>query len=78
MRAVPEGWGALLRTRSVHTFGMRDPLGIVCMGGDFVVRRSIVVRPRRVVVDLGATWILELPGGHPLPADGSSLRILPS
>ncbi|HSG80255.1 MAG TPA: hypothetical protein VLD62_11790 [Acidimicrobiia bacterium] len=78
IRAVPRGWGVLLRTRSIHTFGMRKPLGVVALDGDLVVRRSRAVPPRRVVVDLGASWILEIPDGHPLPAVGASLRILPS
>jgi hypothetical protein len=78
IRGVPPGWGVLLRTRSVHTFGLRAPLGVVSLDDGLVVRRSAIVGPRRVVIDPGATWILELPVTRPLPGVGASLRILPA
>ena len=31
IHGVPPGWGVLLRSRSIHTFGMRAPLGVVTL-----------------------------------------------
>ena len=77
LRAVPPGCGLLMRTRSIHTFGRRDPLPAAGIGGDGVLRWARMVPPRRVVVDLRAAWIAEMPGAA-LPAPGLQLQAGPA
>ena len=63
----------MLATRSVHGFGMREPLGVVSLGPDGAVRRAGVLRPGRVFCDRRACWVIELPPGWPLPPEGMVL-----
>jgi hypothetical protein len=70
LRPRPAGRGLLLAARSVHGFGMREPLGVVSLGPDGAVRRTGVLFPARLFGDRGAGWIIELPPGRPLPPQG--------
>ncbi len=63
----------LLRTRSVHGFGLRDRLEIVMIDRAGAVTGVGCLDPRRVLVFPAATWVLELPAGHPVPAVGERL-----
>ena len=75
--AVPPGWGALLRTRSVHTIGARGPVAAFGIGGGGEVRWSRLVPVHRVVYDCNSSWIGELPPGTALPGTGTVLRVVP-
>lgn len=63
----------LLRARSVHTVGMRHPLGIVGLDRGLLVVEVRTVKPDRVVLMGSARWILELPPDRPLPKVGVTL-----
>lgn len=77
LRPVPGPIGVLLRTRSIHTFGMHAPIGVVALSSDGIVTRATVVPPHRVFVARRARWILEV-APTPLPKVGSRLLILGS
>lgn len=53
----------LLRdTRSVHTFGMRFAIGVVCLDRDLRVLHRLSVRPGRIVLPRrGVRHVLECP-----------------
>ena len=38
------------RCRSVHTFGMRSPIGVAALDRDLIVRWVGILRPRRVLL----------------------------
>jgi hypothetical protein len=71
---VPDGHGVLLRTRSVHGFGLAAPLGLVVVGPDGLVLDVRILRPGRVVWLESASLVAELPWGWPLPRRGGRLR----
>jgi len=59
--ALPSGAGLLLRTRSVHTFGMRFALDLVWLdGAGRVVRVDRTVRPCRVRACRAARAVVEM------------------
>jgi len=64
----------VLAARSVHGFGMREPLGVVSLDAAGRVRRAGVLRPGRLFWDRGAYWVIELPPGRPLPPQGMILK----
>jgi hypothetical protein len=61
----------------VHSFGMRAPLLVLTLDGEGRVRRGVLLRPGRVLVDRGAAWILELPASVRPPPVGTVLRPVP-
>jgi hypothetical protein len=73
LRPVPGPGGALLRTRSIHTFGMHAPIGVVALSNDGVVIRVAVVPPHRLFVARRARWMLEV-APTPLPEVGTRLE----
>ena len=77
IRAVPPGWGALLRTRSVHTIGRRAPVAGIGVDDRGLVRWRRVLPPRRVIPSGSASWVIEVPAGTPLPPEGRLLRVVP-
>lgn len=77
LRPRPAAAGLLLRTGSVHTIGMKFPLWAVTLSESGRVRRVVMMRPGRLLADLGARWVLELPIGHPPPRPGWRLRVVP-
>lgn len=76
LRPRPRGRRLLLRTRSVHGFGMAEELAVVGIGRDERVGAVRVLRPGRMVTIPGSRWILELPRDHPLPAVGDRVRLV--
>lgn len=66
----------VLRTRSVHTFGMDTDLLVVALDAGGRVVAADVVTPRAVRVVRGATWIIELPATAPRPDIGAELVLL--
>ena len=78
LRPRPAGRAILLRTRSVHTFGMRERLRVVTLDRNGVVLSNRVVGPRRLVWEPTASWILELDADDPGPDVGSALSLLAS
>jgi hypothetical protein len=67
----------LLQARSVHGFGMREPLGVVSLDPGGRVRRVEMLLPRRVFWDRRAGWVMELPISRPPPPPGLVLRLVP-
>jgi hypothetical protein len=63
----------LLRTRSVHGWGMAHALLAVALDGDGRVVGTSVLPPRGLVVFARAHWILELPPDVGAPAPGVAL-----
>jgi len=76
LRPRPGGRGLLLRARSVHGFGMREPLGVVSLGPGGQVRRVGALRRGRLFWDPGACWVMELPLSRPLPPRGAVLAVV--
>jgi hypothetical protein len=77
LRPLPGPFWVLLRTRSIHTFGMRIPIGVVALTSDWMVIRAAAVPPRRLFIARTARWILEV-APTPLPQVGTRLLILDS
>lgn len=65
----------LIRTRSVHGFGMDRALLIVALDADLTVIGSRVLPPNRVTVFPRARYLLEMPADIPAPELGSTLVI---
>ena len=65
--------GLILRTSSVHTFGMRDGLTAVALDKAGEVMRTARLRPQRVFTVPGARWIIELPAATAKPPVGIRL-----
>jgi uncharacterized protein len=56
-------------TRSIHTVGMRFAIAAALMDGDWVVRRVVRMRPRRLLAPRpGVRHVLEVPEGTDLRA----------
>jgi uncharacterized membrane protein (UPF0127 family) len=54
------------RARSVHTFGMREPIDVAFLDRNHRVIRVTTVPPRRIVWSLRAHHVLEVPAGSEL------------
>jgi uncharacterized protein len=67
--------GLLLeRCRSIHTFGMRDPIDVVLLDRSYRVRAVVRMVPRRLLLPrFGIRNVLEVAAGE-APAKGSRLR----
>jgi uncharacterized membrane protein (UPF0127 family) len=74
LRPYCGGRGMLFRTRSIQTFGMREPLLVVFLADDGVVLSARHVGPQSVVLERAARWVLELPAGTSPPAVGWRLH----
>jgi hypothetical protein len=68
----------LLRTGSLHTFTMREPIRLTPLGSTGRVGHSAVVKPRRVVSFPRLSWILETSLNIDGPPAGIVVRVLPS
>ena len=67
LRGMPP-WSALLlpRCSSVHTFGMRFPIGVLFLDEDFeVIGERRAVKPGRVVWQRGARAVVEFQAAEP-------------
>ncbi len=69
------GRALLFRAAVVHSFGMREVLGVIGISRYGIVVSSRVLPPRRLAILRGAFWVLELPGGEARPSLGSRLRV---
>lgn len=62
---LPPGHGVLLRTKQVHTFGMRFAIDAVYLSRAGLVLRVATMRPGRIgPLVLRARWILEMSAGE--------------
>jgi len=77
LRPRPRGAGLLLAGRSVHGWGMAEPLRVVSLDAAGRVRRVALLPPGRVFVDAGARWIIELPMPRRAPQVGMDLHVSP-
>ena len=75
LRPSPAGRALLISGCTVHSFGMRDTIGVVSIGRSGRVLSSRLVAPRTLVRFASAVWLLELPAGERPPPVGSILRI---
>ncbi len=71
----PGPFGILMRTRSIHGFGLRSAIEFVALDMAGVVTRSGILRPGRVAYCGGASWIAELPAGCPRPPVDSVVSV---
>lgn len=67
--------GVLMRTRSVHGFGMDAPFVAVALSGDMDVVDMTLIQPGQVVWFSGARFVLELPEDSMPPASGARLTM---
>jgi hypothetical protein len=77
LRHRENGKGLLLRTRSVHTLGIGETILVVTIGARGRVQRVVRLSPGRLILDLRARWIAELPVEHDPPLAGWRLRVVP-
>lgn len=75
LRHSPPDASLLLRTRSVHSFGMKRPFLAVGLYRDGTVAASRLVPPRRLVYFPGCHWVLELPAEADPPPRGTVLEV---
>ena len=66
----------LLPVRSIHTWGMRQPIRVIGIDASGVVIATAVVGPRSVVRWTAARWILEVPEEVPPPPIGHACTVL--
>jgi uncharacterized membrane protein (UPF0127 family) len=64
---TPRGSALVLRARSVHSFGQRNPIQIVGLDAGMRVVATRTLVPNRISVIPSARMILELPEGSPVP-----------
>lgn len=65
----------LLRTRSVHGFGMDRDLLVVAIDAEMRILGSRVLHPNRLLWFADARYLLEMPLGLPVPEVGTLLSI---
>lgn len=75
LRPAAGPFGLVMAGRSVHTFGMAAPLGVVFVsrGGRVLVARTVL--PGRIATCLRARLVLEVPPHVGLPAPGAVLVV---
>jgi hypothetical protein len=66
----------LLPVRSIHTWGMQEPIRAVAVDRSGIVIATVIVGPRSVVRWRDARWILEVPPGVPPPPIGHVCTVL--
>jgi uncharacterized membrane protein (UPF0127 family) len=76
MRPRPGRHGLVLGARSMHTFGMRTPIGVVAVDSTGRVVASRVVPPRRVWTVRSAAAMIEVAAAGGLPKPGTMLTAL--
>jgi hypothetical protein len=74
-RRAPRGAAVVLRTRSVHSFGQREPIEVVGLDSEMRVVAIRTLRPNRIALILAARTIVELPRGAGLPAVHDRIEI---
>jgi len=63
----------MLLTRSVHSFTVGRPLGIIVLDLAGTVVRTDVLRPRRIIGFGARRWVVETEAGADLPAQGDEI-----
>ena len=76
--SLPGVRAILIRSASIHTFTMSEPIRLTPIGDVGHVGRSLLVPPRRVRSFPRRTWILESFAEIDAPPAGVVLRVLPS
>jgi uncharacterized membrane protein (UPF0127 family) len=74
-RRAPRGAAVVLRTRSVHSFGQREPIEVVGLDSEMRVVAIRTLQPNRIALILSARTIVELPEGASLPAVHDRIEI---
>lgn len=67
-RRLPRDSALVLPTRSVHSFGQREPIEIVGLDALMTVVAAKTLMPNRISVMPSARMIVELPCGSPVPS----------
>ncbi len=75
LRGADHDHGLLLRTRSIHGFGLRGSLWAIALGPDLLVRSVGLLQRRGLVVDPAASWFLEIPCSWEPPVPGWRLMV---
>jgi hypothetical protein len=75
VRRAPAGSVVVIRARSVHGFGLRQPLEVVGLDAEMRVVATSTLRPNRVIVLPSARMIVELPPGQPVPERGDLVEV---
>jgi uncharacterized membrane protein (UPF0127 family) len=73
LRPSPADFGLLLKTRSVHSFGMKRDLLLIGLDARGTVIDTRTLRPGRIVTLPTVVFILELNGDRSPPRTGSVL-----
>ena len=66
-RRLPRDAAVVLPTRSVHSFGQREPIEIVGLDARMTVVATKTLMPNRISVMPSARMIVEFPCGSPVP-----------
>jgi len=75
LKDLPVGASVLIRTSSVHGFGVGTPFQAVGLTARFQVRAAQVVKPGRIARFSGCRYVLELPLGAEAPEPGVMLEL---
>lgn len=75
LRGRPSNESLLIRTRSVHGFGMNRSFVGVGLTRELRVKICQVVRPGTVARFQRCRYVLEIPVGAPLPKTGTQLVV---
>ena len=75
LKGMPEGSAILMKTRSVHGFGVKAPFRAVGLTSTFEVVKTREVKPWRVVNFTGCRYVLELPIDVEPPLTGETLEM---
>jgi hypothetical protein len=75
VRRVPPGSIIVIPARSVHGFGLRQPLEVVGLDAGMRVAATATLRPNRIVVFPSARIIVELPSGRSVPERGDLIEV---
>jgi len=73
LRPRPDAFGLLLKSRSVHSFGMKATLLVIALDAAGVVLATKALPPGRMLTMFDARHILELPGDAQPPPLGAVL-----
>lgn len=63
--------GVLLRTRSIHSFGLGESIGVFVADRDWTVLLARKMPPNRVALFRSGKYVVELPPRRELPAVGA-------
>jgi hypothetical protein len=74
LKGLPAGASVLIKTNSVHGFGVGNPFQAVGLTARFQVVATQVVKPWRIARFPGCRYVLELPLGAEAPEPGVMLE----